>query len=234
MEAMPSARTRGRRPRRRQSRAAPARRWRSCSRSCWAVPVGASTRRSSARRSPASSATSSGTNELYTWVVTIYLLTSHDHRRRSTASCPTSTAASPMLLIGITIFLIGSVLSGLAMEHGEPHPVPGHPGRRRRCHLPDLARGHRRPVHAAPSAASTRACSAPCSASRDPVGPLLGGWLTENLSWHWIFYVNLPIGVVAPRSSSSGFLPTVHGERRDPQPRLPRRRACSRSRSRSC
>ena len=28
-------------------------------------------------------------------------------------------------------------------------------------------------------------------------GPLIGGWLTENLSWHWIFYVNIPIGIVA-------------------------------------
>ena len=29
------------------------------------------------------------------------------------------------------------------------------------------------------------------------VGPLLGGFLVDNLSWRWIFYVNLPIGVVA-------------------------------------
>ena len=29
------------------------------------------------------------------------------------------------------------------------------------------------------------------------VGPLLGGFLTENISWHWIFYVNIPIGLVA-------------------------------------
>ena len=28
-------------------------------------------------------------------------------------------------------------------------------------------------------------------------GPLIGGLLTENLSWHWIFYVNIPIGIVA-------------------------------------
>ncbi len=28
------------------------------------------------------------------------------------------------------------------------------------------------------------------------IGPALGGWLTDNLSWRWIFYVNIPIGLV--------------------------------------
>src|SRR3990170_2148098 len=29
------------------------------------------------------------------------------------------------------------------------------------------------------------------------VGPLVGGFLTEQVSWHWIFYVNIPIGLIA-------------------------------------
>ena len=28
-------------------------------------------------------------------------------------------------------------------------------------------------------------------------GPILGGWLIENASWHWIFLINLPIGILA-------------------------------------
>ena len=29
------------------------------------------------------------------------------------------------------------------------------------------------------------------------IGPLLGGWLTTNLSWNWAFFINLPIGILA-------------------------------------
>src|ERR1051326_1461721 len=29
------------------------------------------------------------------------------------------------------------------------------------------------------------------------IGPTLGGWITDNYSWHWVFYINLPVGVLA-------------------------------------
>jgi DHA2 family multidrug resistance protein len=29
------------------------------------------------------------------------------------------------------------------------------------------------------------------------IGPTLGGWITDNYSWRWIFYINLPVGIVA-------------------------------------
>jgi len=29
------------------------------------------------------------------------------------------------------------------------------------------------------------------------IGPLLGGWITDNWSWNWIFYINIPIGIIS-------------------------------------
>ena len=29
------------------------------------------------------------------------------------------------------------------------------------------------------------------------IGPTLGGWITDSYSWRWIFYINLPVGILA-------------------------------------
>ncbi|HUC20248.1 MAG TPA: MDR family MFS transporter [Candidatus Polarisedimenticolaceae bacterium] len=40
------------------------------------------------------------------------------------------------------------------------------------------------------------------------IGPALGGWLTDNASWEWVFFVNIPLGIIA--LAFIGFLmPTV-------------------------
>ena len=39
-------------------------------------------------------------------------------------------------------------------------------------------------------------------------GPILGGWLTDNYSWRWVFYINVPFGIV----TAIGLLTFLQGE----------------------
>ncbi len=44
------------------------------------------------------------------------------------------------------------------------------------------------------------------------LGPAFGGWLTENYSWRWIFYINVPVGLLCLAGTSS-FLPKTPRKR---------------------
>lgn len=39
------------------------------------------------------------------------------------------------------------------------------------------------------------------------LGPLAGGWLSQNANWHWIFFINIPLGLVALVGFAASFKP---------------------------
>ncbi len=131
----------------------------------------------------------------YTWVSTAYLLT-------STVTVPIYGKLSdlfgrkPIFLIGIVIFLAGSALSGASQSMNELIAFRAFQGLGAGALLPiaiavvgDLftprERGKWQGVTGAVFGLSAI------------IGPVVGGWITQNTSWRWVFYVNLPVGIVA-------------------------------------
>jgi EmrB/QacA subfamily drug resistance transporter len=136
-----------------------------------------------------------GGNDYYVWVVTIYLLT-------STITVPYYGALSdlfgrrPLLMIGITLFLVGSALSGLSQTMWQLILFRGIQG---------VGAGALFPI----SLAVIGDLFTPAERGKYQgffgavfglsflVGPWLGGFLTDYVSWHAVFYVNLPIGIIS-------------------------------------
>ncbi len=142
---------------------------------------------------------------LYTWVTTAYLLA-------STVMVPIYGKLSdlygrkPILIFGIVMFLLGSALCGLS---GEPwlgnflgggmnqliafRAVAGFGG----AALFTIAFTILADMFDPAERAKFGGFFGAIFGLSMVLGPMIGGWLTDTLSWRWTFYANLPLGLLA-------------------------------------
>ncbi|WP_261665014.1 MDR family MFS transporter [Deinococcus sp. Marseille-Q6407] len=142
---------------------------------------------------------------LYTWVTTAYLLA-------GTVMVPIYGKLSdlygrkPVLIFGIVVFLLGSALCGLA---GEPflgnflgggmnqliafRAVAGFGGAALFTTAFTILADMFEPAERAKFGGLFGAIFGLSAV----LGPIIGGFLTDSLSWRWTFYVNLPLGLLA-------------------------------------
>lgn len=138
-----------------------------------------------------------------TWVVTSFLVT-------STATTPLYGKLSdmygrkPLFVVAIVIFLIGSSLCGLSRSMVELVVFRGVQGLGAGG-LMVLAQTTIADLVAPRERGRFQGLFGAVFAISSIVGPLLGGFITSALSWRWIFYVNLPVGIPALAMIVFGF-----------------------------
>ena len=133
--------------------------------------------------------------EIYSWVFSAYLLS-------STVTVPAWGKLSdlygrrPFYLLAIGIFLLGSILSGQAQSMSQLIAFRVVQGVGAGGLLP-LAMTIIAELYTPVERARVQGYFSGVWGLASIVGPLLGGVITDQLSWRWVFYLNIPFGLVA-------------------------------------
>jgi EmrB/QacA subfamily drug resistance transporter len=131
----------------------------------------------------------------YSWVFSAYLIT-------STVTVPVWGKLSDLYgrrliyQIGIAVFLIGTLLSGLSASMTQLIIFRAIQGLGAGALVP-LAMTIIGDIFTLHERAKMQAYFSGVWGFSSVVGPIIGGFLTDQLSWRWVFFINLPIGIVA-------------------------------------
>jgi EmrB/QacA subfamily drug resistance transporter len=150
---------------------------------------------------------------IYSWTFSAFLLT-------STVSMPIwgrladHLGRRPAYLIGLTVFLAGSALAGLSrsMEQLIAFRALQGVGAGSLITIGMTIVGD---LYGMERRAKMQGYFSSVWGVASLVGPLIGGVLTDRVSWRWVFYINLPVGLAAAAAIAAGL--------RDELPIRPRR-----------
>src|SRR3954454_9940493 len=134
-------------------------------------------------------------NDLYTWAVTIYLLT-------ATISGPIYGKLSdlfgrrPIFIWALGLFLVASILAGLSQEMWQFVLFRGLQGLGGGAVFP-IALAVIADLYPPEERAKYGAFFGAIFGLSSVIGPTLGGLITDNFGWHWIFFINVPVALVS-------------------------------------
>lgn len=132
---------------------------------------------------------------LYSWVFSAYILT-------GTVAMPLWGKAADLFglrgtyLAGLGVFLLGSILAGLAPSMGWLVACRALQGLGGGALIP-LGMTLIAELYGLEARARMQGYFSATWGVASIVGPLIGGFLTDHLSWRWVFYVNVPFGLLA-------------------------------------
>ena len=131
----------------------------------------------------------------YSWVFSAYLIT-------STVTVPVWGKLSDLygrrifFQLGIAIFLLGSVLSGMSTTMAQLIAFRALQGLGAGALVP-LGMTIIGDIYTISERARMQALFSGVWGLSSVVGPIVGGFITDQLSWRWVFYINIPFGLAA-------------------------------------